>query len=235
MDLERRPSSPQVLRAIGHLRSVGRVEPPRPCRPGGAGRRARGTPRGLTARPLPFRGHGRPPGTVRWRPEPQLIGIRDEPTSRAALERVGEATWRASLDWLYDEAMAPRHGPAHRLRLLRRLYFGRRAAARAWLPRTPTTLGAVIEEFTARIAPHTLNSYHPRALLRTSRLLRSSRPSRARCSPSGPTRASTSGTRARVAPSWRKRSLRWLCDLFGLPETSFGPCARAVCWPTSPA
>ena len=41
----------------------------------------------------------------RWHPEPELIGIRDAATSRAALERAGATTWAASLDWLYDEAM----------------------------------------------------------------------------------------------------------------------------------
>ncbi len=52
----------------------------------------------------------------RWHPEPELIGIRDAATSRAALEQAGTATWRTSLDWLYDEAMRPRDGRADRLR-----------------------------------------------------------------------------------------------------------------------
>ncbi len=46
-----------------------------------------------------------PLAPFRWHPEPELIGIRDRKASLAALQRVGEETWRAALDWLYDEAM----------------------------------------------------------------------------------------------------------------------------------
>ena len=40
-----------------------------------------------------------------WHPEPGLIGFHDEELARAALERLGEATWTTALDWLYREAM----------------------------------------------------------------------------------------------------------------------------------
>ena len=39
-----------------------------------------------------------------------------------------------------------------------------RPASPARRPQSPATLQAVLDEFTTRIAPHTLNSYHPRAL-----------------------------------------------------------------------
>ena len=39
-----------------------------------------------------------------WHPEPELVGYRDEGASRAALERLGDATWRAALDFLYGPA-----------------------------------------------------------------------------------------------------------------------------------
>src|SRR3954452_1503287 len=99
----------------------------------------------------------------RWHPEPELIGIRDASTSRAALELAGEATWRASLDWLYDEAMVRAMGEPTGFDELRGEYFGETAAPGP-APRDPRTLQAVLDEFIARIAPHTLNSYHPRAL-----------------------------------------------------------------------
>ena len=57
-----------------------------------------------------------PLAPFRWHPEPELIGIRDAATSRAALERVGEATWRASPGLAVRRGDGPRHGPAHRLR-----------------------------------------------------------------------------------------------------------------------
>ena len=37
-------------------------------------------------------------------PEPELIDIRDPARSRAALEALGERTWREALDWLYGPA-----------------------------------------------------------------------------------------------------------------------------------
>jgi glutamate/tyrosine decarboxylase-like PLP-dependent enzyme len=104
-----------------------------------------------------------PLAPFRWHPEPELIGLRDAQSSRAALERAGEATWRASLDWLYDEAMVRAMGTPTGYAELRDLYFGETGGpGRA--PAEPQTLQAVLDEFTARMAPHTLNSYHPRAL-----------------------------------------------------------------------
>jgi glutamate/tyrosine decarboxylase-like PLP-dependent enzyme len=104
-----------------------------------------------------------PLAPFRWHPEPELIGIRDAATSREALRRAGEATWDASLDWLYDEAMVRAMGRPTDYAELRREFFGERGGP-APAPEEPVTLDAVLDEFRARIAPHTLNSYHPRAL-----------------------------------------------------------------------
>ncbi len=104
-----------------------------------------------------------PLAPFRWHPEPELIGIRDPGTSRSALEAAGEATWRASLDWLYDEAMQRAMGKPVGYADLRREFFGPTLAP-APAPDGPSPLAAVLEEFRTRIAPHTLNSYHPRAL-----------------------------------------------------------------------
>jgi aromatic-L-amino-acid decarboxylase len=104
-----------------------------------------------------------PLAPFRWHPEPELIGVRDEHASREALERAGEATWRASLDWLYGEAMVRAMGTPTGYAELRRLYFGETGGPGP-APADPRALQAVLDEFTARIAPHTLNSYHPRAL-----------------------------------------------------------------------
>jgi aromatic-L-amino-acid decarboxylase len=163
-----------------------------------------------------------PLAPFRWHPEPELIGIRDAATSRAALERAGDATWRASLDWLYDEAMVRAMGRPTGYAELRRLYFGE-AGGPGGAPQDPTTLQAVLDEFTARIAPHTLNSFHPRALSYFT---------------PPPLVASIAGE---VLAQWTNQGIdvwhagpggafveedvvRWLCDLVGYDEGSFGLC-----------
>ena len=163
-----------------------------------------------------------PLAPFRWHPEPELIGIRDAAVSRAALERAGEATWRASLDWLYDEAMARTMGRPTGYAELRRLYFGETGGPGA-APGGPQTLQAVIDEFTARIAPHTLNSYHPRTLSYFT---------------PPPLVASIVGE---VFAQWTNQGIdvwhagpggafveeeviRWLCDLVGYGAGSFGLC-----------
>lgn len=157
-----------------------------------------------------------------WHPEPELIGIRDAATSRAALERAGEATWQASLDWLYDQAMVRAFGLPIGYPELRRAYYGD-AGGPGPAPTQPTTLQAVLDEFTTRIAPHTLNSYHPRALSYFT---------------PPPLVASIVGE---ILAQWTNQGIdvwhagpvgafveeevvRWLCDLVGYGEGSFGLC-----------
>ncbi|MEI7743667.1 MAG: pyridoxal-dependent decarboxylase [Chloroflexota bacterium] len=163
-----------------------------------------------------------PLAPFRWHPEPELIGIRDAGASRAALERAGEATWRASLDWLYDQAMERGMGLPADYAELRRLYFGETMGPGA-APATPVTLQSVLDEFTTRIAPHTLNSYHPRSLSYFT---------------PPPLVASIVGE---VLAQWTNQGIdvwhagpvgafveeeviRWLCDLVGYGEGSFGLC-----------
>ncbi len=156
----------------------------------------------------------------RWHPEPELIGIRDAGASRAALERAGEATWSASLDWLYDRAMVRAMGLPTGYAELRREYFGASAEPGS-APAGPQPLQAVLDEFATRIAPHTLNSYHPRALSYFT---------------PPPLVASIVGE---VLAQWTNQGIdvwhagpvgtfveeevvRWLCDLVGYGEGSFG-------------
>ena len=155
-----------------------------------------------------------------WHPEPELIGIRDAARSRAALERAGEATWRASLDWLYDHALQRAMGEPVGYAELRRAFFGP-SLAPAPAPADPRRLSDVLEEFRTRIAPHTLNSYHPRALSYFT---------------PPPLVASIVGE---VLAQWinqgvdvwhagpvgafvEEEVVRWLCDLAGYGAASFG-------------
>ena len=158
----------------------------------------------------------------RWHPEPELLGIRDPAASRTALERAGEATWRTSLDWLYGEAMTRGIGLPTDYAAVRRRYYGV-AAGPGPAPQDPATLDAVLAEFTERIAPHTLNSYHPRVLSYFT---------------PPPLVASIAGE---VLTQWTNQGIdvwhcgpvaafveeevvRWLCDLVGYGERSFGLC-----------
>lgn len=161
-----------------------------------------------------------PLAPFRWHPEPELIGIRDPAASRASLQAVGEATWRASLDWLYDEAMRRAMGEPVGYAELRREYFGP-SLGPGPAPADPRPLADVLDEFRARIAPHTLNSYHPRALSYFT---------------PPPLVASIAGE---VLAQWTNQGVdvwhagpvgafveeevvRWLCDLVGYGEGSFG-------------
>jgi glutamate/tyrosine decarboxylase-like PLP-dependent enzyme len=96
-----------------------------------------------------------------WHPEPELIGFRDPDRSRGALEALGAATWGASLDYLYGEAMrrpvAPDTYPE-----MRRRYFGP-SSEPGPAPRDPVASDAVLREVRERIAPYVFNSQHPGA------------------------------------------------------------------------
>jgi glutamate/tyrosine decarboxylase-like PLP-dependent enzyme len=161
-----------------------------------------------------------PLAPFRWHPEPELIGVRDAETSRAALERAGEATWRASIDWLYGHAMRTAMGEPTGYAELRRRYFGAHGSP-APAPTEPMQLEGVLQEFSERIAPYTLNSFHPRALSYFT---------------PPPLLASISGE---VLAQWLNQGIdvwqagpigalveeevgRWLCDLADYDSRSFG-------------
>ena len=95
-----------------------------------------------------------------WSPEPELIDVRDPDRSRAALEALGEATWREALDWLYGEAlrrpMHAKHLPGGPRGVLRAERHARRPR-----PMSPSPWDEVLAEFRARVAPATFNAQHP--------------------------------------------------------------------------
>ncbi len=101
-----------------------------------------------------------------WHPEPELIGYRDEGASRAALERLGTATWTAALDYLYDQAAVRAMGdPSPYAEARRRYYASHRdgpASGPTAAPSDPSPAADVIAEFQARLAGGLMNSQHPR-------------------------------------------------------------------------
>lgn len=163
-----------------------------------------------------------PLAPFRWHPEPELLGLRDSAISRAALRRAGEATWEASLDWLYDEAMVRGIGLPIDYSTIRRLYYGATGAPGP-APAEPTTLEAVLAEFRERIAPHTLNSYHPRTLSYFT-------PPPLVASIAGEVLAQWTNQGidvwhcGPVAAFVEEEVVRWLCDLVGYGAGSFGLC-----------
>lgn len=155
-----------------------------------------------------------------WHPEPELIGVRDRDASRDALREAGAATWEAALDYLYDHALERAMGEPADYDALRAMYFG--ASGRpAPAPAMPARLADVLDEFSRRIAPHTASAYHPRSFGYFT---------------PPPLIASIAGeVLAQVAQQgidiWHagpigafveEEVVRWLCDLVGYGEGSFG-------------
>ena len=160
------------------------------------------------------------PAGLGWHPEPELISIRDAAASRDALREAGAAVWETALDYLYDHAFVRAMGEPVEYEALRTLYFGPTGRP-AGAPRDPATLRDVLDEFSVRVAPHTVSAYHPRSFGYFT---------------PPPLLASVVGeVLAQVAQQgiyiWHagpigafveEEVLRWLCDLVGYGEGSFG-------------
>ncbi len=155
-----------------------------------------------------------------WHPEPELLDVRDEATSRPALERLGEGTWSAALDYVYDHGMERAIGEPADYAELRTVFFGP-SGGPAPAPTEPTTAEALIAEFRQRLAPHQANAWHPRAYAYFTPIpLWSSIMGEVfsqvvhqgvdvwHCSPS--------------ATLVEEEVVRWLCDLVGYDEAAFG-------------
>jgi glutamate/tyrosine decarboxylase-like PLP-dependent enzyme len=160
------------------------------------------------------------PSRPDWHPEPELISIRDEGASREALRDAGAAIWETALDYLYTHAFVRAMGEPIEYGALRSAFYGP-SGGPAPAPAQPTTLQAVLDEFSARVAPHTVSAYHPRSFGYFT---------------PPPLLASVAGeVLAQVAQQGidifhagpigafvEEEVLRWLCDLVGYGAGSFG-------------
>jgi aromatic-L-amino-acid decarboxylase len=99
------------------------------------------------------------PDPFGWHPEPELIDFRDPELARGALEKLGEALWDTSLDYLYGEAMRRPVAPDGYSEMRRRFYGP--SSDPAPPPREPATSDAVLAEFRERVAPFVFNAQHP--------------------------------------------------------------------------
>ncbi len=115
---------------------------------------------------MPPRSDPRPSAASRfgWHPEPGLIGVDDEPTSRDALDRLGEMAWAASLGYLFEEGLRRSMGEPAGYAELRRTYYGPGAEGPGPAPAEPIAMTQLLEEFRVRLAPYQLNAWHPRTL-----------------------------------------------------------------------
>ena len=155
-----------------------------------------------------------------WHPEPELLDIRDEETSRPALEALGEGAWSAALDYVYDHGQERAIGEPADYEEFRKVFFGP-SGAPAPAPVEPATSEDLIREFRTRLAPHQANAWHPRAYAYFTPV---------------PLWASIAGELLsqvvhqgvdvwHCSPSAtfvEEEVVRWLCDLVGYPEGSFG-------------
>ena len=155
-----------------------------------------------------------------WHPEPELVGFRYEPLSRESLERLGRATWDVALDYLYQEAFRRAIGEPTAYADVRRGFFGP-SGQPATAPAEPTPTTDLLADFRRRLAPHQLNAYHPRAFSYFT-------PPPLVMSILGELLAQVVNQGVDVwhaGPSGafvEEEVVRWLCDLVGYEEGSFG-------------
>ena len=157
---------------------------------------------------------------VDWHPEPELLSVRDAEVSREALRDAGAAVWEAALDYLYDHAFGRAMGTPVEYDALRAEFFGA-IGGPAPAPREPATLHAVLDEFSRRVAPHTVSAWHPRSFGYFT---------------PPPLLASVAGEvlsqfaqqgidiwhAGPIGAFVEEEVIRWLCDLVGYHEGGFG-------------
>ncbi|HET8784833.1 MAG TPA: pyridoxal-dependent decarboxylase [Candidatus Limnocylindrales bacterium] len=160
-----------------------------------------------------------------WHPEPELIGFRDEASSRRALAALGERTWHEALAYLYGIAAERAMGDASAYAEARRRYFGSDPAGPrdgpGPAPAEPMRAEDVISEFAARLSRGLMNSQHPRQFGYFT-------PPPLPMSVMGELLAQVANQGVDVwhagpaAAFAEEEVVRWLCDLVGYDERAFG-------------
>jgi len=155
-----------------------------------------------------------------WHPEPELLDVRDAATARPALERLGADAWTAVLDYLYDHGLVRGMGEGTAYRELRATFHGERGAPGP-APAGPATSAEILAEWRDRLAPHLVNVWHPRTLSYFT-------PPPLMLSVIGELFAQIAQQGVDVyhagpaAALNEEEVVRWLCDLVGYGEGSFG-------------
>ncbi len=154
-----------------------------------------------------------------WHPEPELIDVRDPERSRAALEDLGERMWREALDWLYDVAMQ-RPTDSSLYPETRASFYGP-SGGPAPAPQRGRTSSEILHEFRERLAPFTFASQNPGSFSYFT-------PPPLPMAVVGDTLAAWTNQGSDVwlagmaAPFVEEEVIRWMRDLVGYGETSWG-------------
>ena len=174
--------------------------------------------------------HDRPrprrvPRALRWHPEPELIGYRDEATSRARSSTLARPTWHEALEFLYGIAIERAMGDASPYAEARRRYYASDPAGPrdgpGPAPAEPMRAADVLAEFSARLAGGLMNAQHPRQFGYFT-------PPPLPMSIMGELLAQVANQGVDVwhagpfAAFAEEEVVRWLCDLVGYGEGSFG-------------
>ncbi len=155
-----------------------------------------------------------------WHPEPELVAYRDEGASRVALEQLGADTWAAALAFLYEQASERAMGDASPYEQLRRQYYGG-GTGPGPAPLDPMPSRDVLAEFTRRLAGGQMASQHPRQFGYFT-------PPPLPMSMMGELLAQMTNQGVDVwhagplASFVEEEVVRWLCDLVGFDDGSFG-------------
>jgi glutamate/tyrosine decarboxylase-like PLP-dependent enzyme len=160
-----------------------------------------------------------------WHPEPELIGFRDEATSRDALAALGQRTWDEALEFLYGIATERAMGDASAYAEARRRYYasdpeGARDGPGP-APSEPMRATHVIDEFASRLSRGLMNAQHPRQFGYFT-------PPPLPMSIMGEVLAQVANQGVDVwhagpfAAFAEEEVVRWLCDLVGYGPGSFG-------------
>ncbi|HEY7281860.1 MAG TPA: aminotransferase class V-fold PLP-dependent enzyme [Actinomycetota bacterium] len=158
-------------------------------------------------------------GGFDWHPEPTLLRFTSADEAREPLEELGRATWGAALDYLFDEAMRRSIGTGSYPEV-RRQYFGP-SLQPGPAPSGGVRFEEVLAEFRTRIAPFMLNSHNPRSLPYFT-------PPALPVAVAGETLAQWTNqgvdiwSCSPVGSFVEEEVIRWLCDLVGYGEGSFG-------------
>jgi glutamate/tyrosine decarboxylase-like PLP-dependent enzyme len=160
-----------------------------------------------------------------WHPEPELIGYRDEDTSRAALASLGARTWHEALEFLYGTAVVRAMGDPSPYDEARRRYYasdpGGPRDGPGPAPTDPMRAADVLAEFSDRLAGGLMNAQHPRQFGYFT-------PPPLPMSIMGELLAQITNQGVDVwhagpfAAFVEEEVVRWLCDLVGYGPGSFG-------------
>jgi glutamate/tyrosine decarboxylase-like PLP-dependent enzyme len=160
-----------------------------------------------------------------WHPEPELIGYRDEATSRAALASLGTRTWHEALEFLYGTAVVRAMGDPSPYDEARRRYYasdpGGPRDGPGPAPTDPMRAADVLAEFSVRLSGGLMNAQHPRQFGYFT-------PPPLPMSIMGELLAQVANQGVDVwhagpfAAFAEEEVVRWLCDLVGYGAASFG-------------